>query len=177
MLFDNATLAGIVAGTITMTFRTWTRPRVLAGTRLRTRVGVVEVTSVDKVGRITRTDAAAAGFESLAALKEFLAKKEGDTYRIGLAFAGEDHRVALRESTDIEGLDAALSHKPWALDILRAIDAQPAVLSTIIADQFGWERAPFKRRVRQLKELGLTESLDVGYRISRRGKAYLSSVD
>ncbi|GGF94699.1 hypothetical protein GCM10007304_05690 [Rhodococcoides trifolii] len=175
MRFDNATLDGIIAGLITFTFRAWDRPRVLVGTQLRTRRGVVEVTSVDKVGRVSRADALAAGFASLTDLKEFLAKKGGDTYRIGLVFAGEDHRIALRESTDVGGLDEALSHKPWAMDILYAIDAQPAVLSTIIADQFGWERAPFKRRVRQLKELGLTESLEVGYRISPRGKAYLAS--
>lgn len=31
----------------------------------------------------------------------------------------------------------------------------------------------FKRRVRQLKELGLTESLEVGYRLSPRGRAVL----
>jgi hypothetical protein len=31
----------------------------------------------------------------------------------------------------------------------------------------------FKRRVRQLKELGLTESLDVGYRLSPRGRSVL----
>ena len=33
------------------------------------------------------------------------------------------------------------------------------------------ERDPFKIRVRRLKDLGLTESLDVGYRISPRGAA------
>ena len=31
---------------------------------------------------------------------------------------------------------------------------------------------PFKRNVRKLKELGLTESLEVGYRLSPRGEAY-----
>jgi hypothetical protein len=44
-----------------------------------------------------------------------------------------------------------------------------------LAEQVGSERAPFKRRVRQLKELGLTESLEVGYRLSPRGERYLSS--
>ena len=33
-----------------------------------------------------------------------------------------------------------------------------------------------KRRVRQLKELGLTESLDVGYRLSPRGAAVLPTL-
>jgi hypothetical protein len=37
----------------------------------------------------------------------------------------------------------------------------------------GREKLPFKRDVRKLKELGLTESLPVGYRISPRGRALL----
>ena len=32
----------------------------------------------------------------------------------------------------------------------------------------------FKRDVRRLKELGLTESLEVGYRLSPRGRALLA---
>ena len=39
------------------------------------------------------------------------------------------------------------------------------------------EKRPFKQRVRRLKELGLTESLEVGYRMSPRGKAYLRQTD
>lgn len=35
------------------------------------------------------------------------------------------------------------------------------------------ERTCFKQRVRPLKEMGLTESLEVGYRISPRGEALL----
>ena len=39
------------------------------------------------------------------------------------------------------------------------------------------ERDQFKRRVRSLKEPGLTTSLPVGYRLSPRGPAYLAAVD
>jgi hypothetical protein len=35
------------------------------------------------------------------------------------------------------------------------------------------ERDAFKRDVRELKELGLTESLEVGYRIAPRGRTVL----
>jgi hypothetical protein len=35
------------------------------------------------------------------------------------------------------------------------------------------DAAPFKRRVRALKELGLTESLEIGYRLSPRGQELL----
>jgi hypothetical protein len=34
---------------------------------------------------------------------------------------------------------------------------------------------PFKIDVRKLKNLGLTESLDIGYRLSPRGRAYLAA--
>ena len=36
----------------------------------------------------------------------------------------------------------------------------------------GRETAPFKLDVRKLKNLGLTLSLDVGYRLSPRGQVY-----
>ena len=42
-----------------------------------------------------------------------------------------------------------------------------------LAPLLGRERLPFKRDVRKLKELGLTESLEVGYRLSPRGRAVL----
>jgi ribosomal protein S19E (S16A) len=38
----------------------------------------------------------------------------------------------------------------------------------------GRDTPSFKRDVRKLKEMGLTESLEVGYRLSPRGQALLS---
>ncbi len=46
-------------------------------------------------------------------------------------------------------------------------------LDTVHPVGFLKDTLPFKRDVRKLKELGLTESLAVGYRISPRGRAYL----
>jgi predicted transcriptional regulator len=43
-----------------------------------------------------------------------------------------------------------------------------------LAATLGRETQPFKRDVRKLKELGLTESLRVGYRLSPRGRALLA---
>ena len=48
------------------------------------------------------------------------------------------------------------------------------MVSTELAAAAGQERAYFKLRVRRLKALGLTESLEVGYRLSPRGAAYLA---
>ena len=42
-----------------------------------------------------------------------------------------------------------------------------------LAASIGREKLPFKRDVRKLKELGLTESLEIGYRLSPRGVALL----
>jgi len=50
----------------------------------------------------------------------------------------------------------------------------PAVLAATLAKRVGQERDFFKQNVRKLKELGLTESLEVGYRLSPRGRAYLA---
>ena len=53
------------------------------------------------------------------------------------------------------------------------IAARPAVRAGDLADELGRERLSFKTDVRKLKALGLTESLEVGYRISPRGQAWL----
>ena len=57
------------------------------------------------------------------------------------------------------------------------VDAINAAHGTSLTPDFfpalGRETLPFKRDVRKLKELGLTRSLEVGYEISPRGRAYL----
>ncbi len=57
--------------------------------------------------------------------------------------------------------------------MLELIADQPATLAADLAAQVGREKLPFKRDVRKLKELGLTESLPTGYRLSPRGRAFL----
>jgi hypothetical protein len=51
---------------------------------------------------------------------------------------------------------------------------RPGVRAADLAAAEGREKLPFKADVRKLKELGLTESLEVGYRLSPRGRALLS---
>jgi hypothetical protein len=43
-----------------------------------------------------------------------------------------------------------------------------------LAETLGRQRMPFKLDVRKLKELGLTESLRPGYRLSPRGESVLA---
>jgi hypothetical protein len=187
MLFPPATLAAIAEGRVDLAFRRWDRPRVKAGARQRTPVGVIAFDAVERVDReqLTTEDARRAGFASRDELLSFLDRRaSGTIYRVTLRLLGPDPRVALRESlpdereiVEIERrlarLDLASRHGPWTLAVLEAIGAQPGVRAGDLASQFARERMPFKIDVRKLKELGLTESLEVGYRLSPRGRAVL----
>lgn len=172
---------GIRAGTITVAFRRWKRPTVKAGGTLQTGAGqlaIDEVTPIE-LDEVTDADARSAGHESAAGAIAAL-RPEGQLYRIRFHRLGDDPRIALRERAslgddDLAALDRALGRLPWALPYLRAIEQQPGVVSTTLAEAAGVERLQFKARVRRLKALGLTESLEVGYRLSPRGVAYLSS--
>ena len=53
----------------------------------------------------------------------------------------------------------------------------PGVVSTALAPQVGLERPAFKLNVRKLKSSGLTESLEIGYRISPRGLAVMRALE
>lgn len=147
-----------------------------AGGSQRTRVGVLAFDAVDKVAvsSITAADARRAGFATLADLKRFLARKEGDVFRVELRLAGADPRIELRERTDFTPEErAAIARLPWASDYLQTIAERPAVRAEDLAHWVAMPKRNFKQRVRRLKELGLTESLEVGYRLSPRGRAYL----
>ena len=190
MLFRPATLKGIADGSVTLAFRRWDRPRVRPGGRQRTPVGVVAFERVEQVARemLTELDARSAG---LAGLDELLAlvdrRPSGTIYRVELRLAGPDPRVALRESIPpaeevaqlvgrLHRLDRASRHGPWTAATLRAIDDAPGVRAADLAAPLGRERTPFKLDVRKLKELGLTESLSRGYRLSPRGRALLDAL-
>ena len=191
MLFNLATLDGLVEGTVTATYRRWIEPRARPGSRFTTRAGVVEVVAVTKVqgSRLTNADAAAGGFPSKEALLKWTsAKGTGTLYRIDLRLAGPDPRIALRDAADLgdaelERLDAKLDRmdraapQPWTRSVLRQISQRPAVVSTELAAAAGLPRDYYKIRVRRLKALGLTESLEIGYRLSPRGTAYLLWLD
>jgi hypothetical protein len=185
MLFRAADLAAIAAGEVTVAFRRWKRPMVKAGGSQVTPVGVIAFDRVERVDEITPVDARRAGFADPEAAGEMLRRREGDLYRIELRVAGPDPRIALREdvaldaanraqiAARLERLDRASTHGPWTDATLRAIAAAPGVRAADLAASLGRERLPFKADVRKLKALGLTESLEVGYRLSPRGRAWL----
>jgi hypothetical protein len=188
VLLSRRAREGIQAGEITLAFRRWRRPTVRAGTRLRTPSGVIAVESVEEIADedVTDEDARRAGHDSVQRVLASLAHRAGQPlYRVEVRYAGPDPRVALRGRSRIgsrqrAGLDATLrrmderSHSgPWTIEVLELIAEHPGVLAAELAASRGEETQAFKRRVRRLKELGLTESLEVGYRLSPRGRAYL----
>jgi hypothetical protein len=171
VLIRRAQLDGIADGTVDLAFRRWERPRVKAGTRLRTAIGVVAIDDVRVVEDVSEEEARRAGVSRAEAIGD---GRPGALYRIELRLAGPDPRVALREAPPTEEDFARLARMPWALDYLRAIAERPEVRAADLADELGRDdlRA-FKADVRKLKALGLTESLERGYRLSPRGRAYL----
>ena len=187
MLFRSDILKGIAEGRVTLAFRRWRRPPPADGSTLRSPVGVLRfdrITIVDE-GDISPDDVRRTGM-SADELRTSIAG-EGALLRIELHLAGDDPRLALRERlpNDVElravvarlaRIDAA-SASPWTTRYLNLIADQPGVVSRVLARQVEAEVPPFKRRVRQLKEFGLTESLEVGYRLSPRGRAVLQRLE
>ena len=191
VLIRPAELEAIRAGDIDLAFRRWDRARVKVGTRLRTAVGLLEVTSVDPVpmSSLRADDARRCGAASLAALKDALnVRTDGRVFRVGLTYAGPDPRESLRETRPTPGeladilawldrLDSASSIGAWTRATLRIIDTNPEVRAPELAEHLGRPTPEFKRDVRKLKERGLTESLAIGYRLSPRGEAVLDHED
>jgi hypothetical protein len=110
-------------------------------------------------------------------------------FRIGLRYAGPDPRISLRAQDELsEGesgailarlaaMDRSSGREPWTLRFLTLIAERPGVRAPDLAASVGWDTPVFKRSVRKLKELGLTESLDIGYRLSPRGRTILDAAD
>jgi hypothetical protein len=187
MLFTHDILQGIADGRVTLALRRWRRAPPADGSTLRTAVGVIALHRVRVIddGDITPDDIRRTGMTAEAVRRSI--RGEGTLLRIELRLAGADPRVALRdrhpdraELADIRARLARLdraSPAAWTRDYLRLIADHPAVVSHRLSPRVG-ESDPvrFKRRVRQLKELGLTESLGVGYRLSPRGAAVLAAL-
>ena len=191
MLFEQRLWTGLADGSVTVTFRRWRRPRARPGGRHRTPAGVLAVDAVTEVdpAAITEADARRAGFASLAALLRQLDRHgDGPVYRVDFHHAGADPREALRQADDLseeelaglrarlERLDRAARDGPWTVATLELIGDRPGVRAADLAVAAGRERLPFKADVRKLKELGLTESLEVGYQLSPRGRVLLGRV-
>ncbi|HEX7167423.1 MAG TPA: hypothetical protein VF230_10630 [Acidimicrobiales bacterium] len=194
MLFRRHDWPGVEDGSITVAFRRWKRPTVKTGGRLRSPGGLLAIDDVrvlGGIGDVDERDLPRTGLPSLDALVAFLGdgsdRPGTQLYRVEFHRIGDDDRVELRarvpdDAAAVSELDARLARfdrasarGPWTRAVLELIRERPGVRAGDLAETLGRERLPFKADVRKLKALGLTESLEVGYRLSPRGAAYLDA--
>lgn len=190
LLFQKRFHAGLVDGSVRLTFRSWSKPLVKVGGRYRCHpLGVLEVDGVEvvEVGGITEADARLAGFERRAALLEYMQgvrerplRAKDKVFRVALHHGGDGDRVpsaldACLSDEEVAGLVRRLdgwdarAEAPWTWRTLRLIGRHPRVAASKLAKRVGRETLPFKQDVRRLKKLGLTQSFEVGYELSPRG--------
>ena len=167
----------IRTGDVTVSFRNWKRPHAKVGGVYRLRpTGAVKVTHLDSVrlSDIASEDAARAGFASVDALAAFLGlPKTATVTRVEFALTDE----ALKAPTRLSAMEALTrlaatdrrSAAPWTAQVLALIEAHPARRAGDLAPAMGWDMPKFKANVRKLKALGLTQSLEVGYRLTDLG--------
>ena len=193
MLFTSDSHEAIRRGEVTLTVRRWLRPQAKVGGRYRLHTGgAIEVTEVREADESALTAAMAqrAGFASREALLADLpSKADAALYVVAFRYIGDlpDPRTVLAvqgalseaEREDVtrrlDRMDAGKSGV-WTRATLRLIAESEGVRAGDLAARLGREMLPFKTDVRRLKALGLTESLEVGYRLSARGHAYLDGV-
>ena len=192
LLFQKRFHAGIVDGSVRLTFRLWDKPHVKAGGRYRVHpIGVVEVEAVEQVpvSVLTDDDARGSGFGSRAELLDYMTPvaktpltASSKVFRVQFRHGGDGDRVAIAlddalTPQDVEAIRARLTKwdaaSPWTAKTLALIEANPRVAASQLAKKVHRETEPFKIDVRKLKKLGLTQSFEVGYELSPRGRRYL----
>jgi hypothetical protein len=194
LLFQKKFHEGLLSGAITMSFRIWPRPRVKPGGRYRCHpIGVVEVDSIERVrvAEIGDEDSRRAGFADRESLLEYMRKlhpridEQTEVFRIGLHYGGDGDRttIALDDRLtpgDVQAISARLKKldaaRPWTAATLDLILRNPRVAASQLAKQAVRDKAAFKADVVKLKKLGLTQSFEVGYEVSPRGRAYLRAL-
>lgn len=194
LLFQKRFHPGLVAGDVTVTFRMWDKPHVKAGGRYRCHpIGVLEVDRVERVraADVTAADARRSGFSSREELLAYLGSMHGaplapdaGLWRVELHHGGDGDRVEGALATrltpaEVEEIDVRLARldakRAWTAETLALIGKHPRVAASRLAARLGRETAPFKADVVKLKRLGLTQSFEVGYEVSPRGRAYLAA--
>ena len=194
LLFQKRFHEGLLSRAITLTFRRWARTHVRAGGRYRCHpIGVLEVVDVREmpVAEITEADAKASGFAALGDLLEYMAQASEQpltpatqVFRVQLRHGGDGDRVELAledqlSADDVRAIEARLARldakQAWTRDTLAIIAKRPRVAASQLSAALGRDKLEFKTDVRKLKKLGLTQSFEVGYELSPRGRAYLDA--
>ena len=191
MQFEAKYSAGIRDGSQTLTFRRWKKPQAVTGHTYRTSAGrlLVEDVTIVSATDIGDGDARLAGYADAAALVgDLRGAPELPVYRVRIRLVdGADPRDELARAgalsvserdalvSRLARLDRASASGPWTAATLALIATHPAVRAGDLAPQLEQELLAFKLNVRKLKNLGLTISLETGYRLSPRGEAFLAA--
>ena len=190
MLIKDDVIEKIKSGEITVLFRRWSRPGAKSGGTQMTQGGMIGIDTVEVVTEddITELDARESGYGTKENLLDKLNYRDDPIYRLRVYFAGEDPRIALRESDELsetelddilkklDKLDKNGKRGPWTQSYLQVIHDMPQTYSGLLANFLGLTIPEFKPWVRKLKALGLTESLHPGYRLSPRGEKVLKAM-
>ena len=177
MQFTTRNSDEIRAGKVTVSFRNWKRPHAKVGGVYRLRpTGAVKITGLagTRLGDVAADDAARAGFQSVDALIAFLGlSRNAVVTRVEFALTDNAPKTTPSLTPDevVKRLDATdrRSAAPWTARVLKLIEAHPATRAGDLAPVMGWDTPKFKSNVRKLKALGLTQSLEVGYRLTELG--------
>jgi hypothetical protein len=185
VLFTKDAWAGLADGSITVTFRTWKRRQVTPGGTALTPAGQLAIDDVREVpvSAITDADAVRAGrSDRVHLLAELGVGEDATVWRVDFHLLGEDPRSELRQQVPgsdevaaivarLDRMDRRSASGPWTAAVLDLIAAHPGRRAADLAGMLGMPTPDLKVRVRRLKDLGLTESLVAGYRVSPRGEA------
>src|SRR5262245_51016342 len=104
MLFTQDAWPGLADGTITLTFRTWTKPQAKVGGRYRTGGLLLEVDAIGRVtaGAISDEDARRAGYPSADELRRMFGDHAGLIWRIEFRCVGADDRITRRNDATLD---------------------------------------------------------------------------
>ena len=182
MLFQSRFHEGIRRGDITCTIRIWQRPRVRVGGKYQLGRGSIQVDRIQEMefDGLTPALARRSGFASVVELLKVA--KHGAGERV---FLIEFHYIDVpaKQPTKDDRADAdtleeiarkleAMDRRaaaPWTRATLREIAKRPGARAADLAKTLERDRVELKRDIRRLKALALTISLEVGYRLSKRG--------
>jgi hypothetical protein len=183
----------VAAGRVTLTVRLWSRPQVKQGGRYNVGPVEIEVDDIELVpfGALTDDDLVRTGMTDREAVRTRAAHAgpiADDTlvYRIEFHVVGKRRNPADRPAdaktvaeviAKLDAMDARSPHGAWTRPTLRLIGNHPGTVSTDLAATMHRSRPEFKVDVRKLKALGLTESLEVGYRLTKLGRAVVKRSD
>jgi len=176
----------IARGELTTSFRTWKSPQAKVGGQYNIPpYGAIEVHEIRqlKASSVNRAALQRAGLKDAQALYDFLQiPPDAHIYQVDFHFLDRSPvkqvEHAAVDAAELERIIKRLQRmdkdQPWTQQALRLISSHPGVGARVLAPQCDMELAVFKRNIRKLKSLGLTISLDTGYKLSARGEQLLA---